>query len=493
MAWVLMVPDQQLFLLWDDSFYYLEIGRNLAHGLGSTFDGLQPTNGYHPLWMAAVTGLFALGPPEPAVPGLALALQLLLWALVLTALLPPRERGLLPALALVLLGTHPFVLKAVANGMESTFVVSCHAALLLLALRHGRRLAERGAGGLRLVTGLLLALAFLSRTDGGLLAASCIAWITWQARRHGPAQATRTFLELGFLPLLALVLFLASNQLLFGHPMQVSGELKRVAPAGLRLLPALLGPLLALGLLLRRPGVPGGPLAERLAAAPWYPAFLALHLAYYLGLQTYPRLWYFAPELLYLLFLAPGAVAALQARARSDAQPGRQERAALLAVAPLLAVLGLGWLLGVGQALDPGFLPPRLADRDAARWADAHLPPDAVLGSWDAGLVGWTSTHPVVNLDGVVASHAYLQAMRQGTTAAYLAELGVTHIVNHHDAVPAQDASALLESIALFFGPQAATGATLLYRRPYEMTGNTNDKGQGTWPMATSVLALPAP
>lgn len=39
------------YLFTDDAFYYAQIARNIALGLGSTFDGIHETNGYHPLWM----------------------------------------------------------------------------------------------------------------------------------------------------------------------------------------------------------------------------------------------------------------------------------------------------------------------------------------------------------------------------------------------------------------------------------------------------------
>src|SRR5689334_5268093 len=47
----------------DGSGYYLQIARNAASGLGLTFDGIHPTNGFHPLWLAFLAGLFK------AVPG----------------------------------------------------------------------------------------------------------------------------------------------------------------------------------------------------------------------------------------------------------------------------------------------------------------------------------------------------------------------------------------------------------------------------------------
>ncbi len=45
-------------LVADDSYYYFKIADNIAHGLGSSFDGISPTNGYHPLWLAVLIPVF---------------------------------------------------------------------------------------------------------------------------------------------------------------------------------------------------------------------------------------------------------------------------------------------------------------------------------------------------------------------------------------------------------------------------------------------------
>src|SRR5438105_15832144 len=38
----------------DDAFYYFRIARNIALGHGSTYDGVNSTNGYQPLWLAVL-------------------------------------------------------------------------------------------------------------------------------------------------------------------------------------------------------------------------------------------------------------------------------------------------------------------------------------------------------------------------------------------------------------------------------------------------------
>ena len=44
----------------DDGFLYFQVARNLAAGHGFTFDGINPTNGFHPLWLLLITPIFAL-------------------------------------------------------------------------------------------------------------------------------------------------------------------------------------------------------------------------------------------------------------------------------------------------------------------------------------------------------------------------------------------------------------------------------------------------
>ena len=53
--------------LYEDLYYYLKIARNIVHGHGATFDGFEPTNGFHPLWMAVSVAIEALFSRDLAV------------------------------------------------------------------------------------------------------------------------------------------------------------------------------------------------------------------------------------------------------------------------------------------------------------------------------------------------------------------------------------------------------------------------------------------
>ncbi|MGZ4716132.1 MAG: hypothetical protein ACXWCB_05465, partial [Acidimicrobiales bacterium] len=97
-VWVAIVVvwrEAPFALTFDDAFYYFGIARNVAHGHGSTFDGIDPTNGYHPLWMLVAVPFFWAGLDGTMAVRVLLALQVLCYggALVLVALTAGRSIG----------------------------------------------------------------------------------------------------------------------------------------------------------------------------------------------------------------------------------------------------------------------------------------------------------------------------------------------------------------------------------------------------------------
>ena len=75
----------------DDAYYYFKVAQNISEGHGSTFDGINKTNGYHPLWMMICIPIFALARFDLILPlrilfllmsGLSLATAILLFRLI---------------------------------------------------------------------------------------------------------------------------------------------------------------------------------------------------------------------------------------------------------------------------------------------------------------------------------------------------------------------------------------------------------------------------
>ena len=82
----------------DDAYYYFKVAQNISEGQGSTFDGINPTNGYHPLWMLICVPIFALARVDLILPlrilllvmsGLSAATAILLYRLIGRIFSPP--------------------------------------------------------------------------------------------------------------------------------------------------------------------------------------------------------------------------------------------------------------------------------------------------------------------------------------------------------------------------------------------------------------------
>jgi hypothetical protein len=86
--------SQNLSMRWfirDDAYYYFKVAQNISEGHGSTFDGINPTNGYHPLWLWVCVPIFALARFDLILPlrililvmgGFSLATALLFYRLI---------------------------------------------------------------------------------------------------------------------------------------------------------------------------------------------------------------------------------------------------------------------------------------------------------------------------------------------------------------------------------------------------------------------------
>jgi hypothetical protein len=74
----------------------------------------------------------------------------------------------------------------------------------------------------------------------------------------------------------------------------------------------------------------------------------------------------------------------------------------------------------------------------AARWMAQNLPADAVVGSWNAGVLGYYSMQRVVNLDGLVNDYALLPYLEQRRIDAYILREGVRYLSDLDPTLEAQ-------------------------------------------------------
>ncbi len=166
--WAALGP-QEAVLGWyssDDAFYYYKIARNVTDGLGVTFDGINRTNGFHPLWMLVCVAVFWLARIDLFLPLRVLMLVSAAFNLGTALLLFRLLRKYVPAeaaaFAAVLWAFLPAVQAVVVQGgMEAS--VSAFFLMLLFYLGvewHAKRDVRSWA-----LLGLVAGLAILARLD----------------------------------------------------------------------------------------------------------------------------------------------------------------------------------------------------------------------------------------------------------------------------------------------------------------------------------------
>ncbi len=412
----------------DDSGYYLTIAEHAARGLGFTFDGLAPTNGFHPLWEWLLVALHLVAPlPPEGMVRLVWLLQSVLMTVSAWLLwrLLRRHVGSWPALmgAAVYVGRLYYTGR---DGMESSLLL----VLVLLFLDRADAWGPPPSIRVALVMGVLAGAIMLARLDSFFaVSALALAWsLAGPPRRPMAAIACLAGASLVVSP------YLASNLSHFGHLVPISGMLKSSFPhAGWRVatwnlegqdrlvLQAATGAALVC---LLWPRAREGSRFLRTLLPALAIGVLAHELYSALFMKWGVFSWHFVLQRLVLALALPVIGARLL--------PPRARAGAALWATGTLVVLAAGawplvqrdWRTDYSQAWTT-------QSYEAARWARRATPPDAIFAMQDAGTFGSFSDRRVVNLDGLVNTFAYQDSLAAGRLEGFLRSRRVGWFVEH--------------------------------------------------------------
>ncbi len=458
-------------LVQDDAYYYYVIARNILDGGMASFDGINPTNGFHPLWQVICLPVFAVFDGDTAVRVMLLIAvlcdlaALLLLYLVISKLVANKWFALL---GMGLLATHGAVIRTTFNGLETSLSLC----LLLLFLWQFLRIYSRKSetlgqlpGSLRdhLLLGVIAAFAFLARTDNAVIVVVCFVFL------YVPA-ALRGQLRSGVLVSLLIVL-LVSPWLLwnlhhFGNIVQISGQIhgdtyltykaKVDHPFHVDLVRGTLRSINPVGNIFKKLFIPTGakpilgylfllPILIALFVLRRKDAYLKQHWHYFLpfvagvivlflyhaGVRQFLRGWYNAPAMvttiIVLCLLCESFV-----RTRMEQAQQQWHGVSLIFVLPLLiAVI-------VFHSPYRYLKPPKVAHIDprvgASLWLNENSSPDTIVGAANAGIVGYYTQRPVINLDGVVNENAH-KARLKSELHRYIHESSIDYIADHKGSI----------------------------------------------------------
>jgi len=227
-AAIVWFPDGHVIRYFhDDAFFVLKTANNMGSGAGSTFDGINLTNGYHPLnlWLFALVSIMV--PLEGSL-GLDAVIAINMVMTVAGLLLIDHfARGVgLPTYARLFIIISVTTVVAFNDfGLEARLLVPAAWLLMVIALRT----ALTGNSN-TLAFGLVGAVVILSRLDSFIFVLSLALFVSlWQTRPLVMANIKRAIIRFASLILpsvIAIFGYVIYNWTVFSKPQTVSSWLK---------------------------------------------------------------------------------------------------------------------------------------------------------------------------------------------------------------------------------------------------------------------------
>ncbi len=214
-----------MLFLEDDVYYYLKVAQSLAHGHGSTSNGIVATNGYHPLWELTLTAFSFFSTNGWAIFGFVATIAIISSLTVFflaNILMAQAPMGVLLrnsfAAYLAIYSLHIFY-----TGMEVILAVPLMFVVMVLLQRRNR---WQGSFWKCIGFGLVASAMVLSRLDLSIFAALLVFFVVvnGEVRRTFTAKQT-VGIAIGLTPVLA---YLLMNHVVFGLWMPVSGMAKQL-------------------------------------------------------------------------------------------------------------------------------------------------------------------------------------------------------------------------------------------------------------------------
>jgi len=170
----------------DDAYYYFKVAQNISEGHGSTFDGIDLTNGYHPLWMLVCIPIFTLARFDLILPlrvllvvmsGLSVSTGILLYRLIGKIFIPAVGA----AAALFWVFNHHVFATLYQNGLESG-IASFFVVLLVYKLYEFERSWRKDQVSKKQIAilAVIAMLTLFSRLDLVFLAGMVGLWVVFR-------------------------------------------------------------------------------------------------------------------------------------------------------------------------------------------------------------------------------------------------------------------------------------------------------------------------
>ncbi|MEO8447620.1 MAG: hypothetical protein ABI528_09005 [bacterium] len=431
-----------IFITPDDASYYLKIAENFSHGNGFTFDGINPTNGFQPLWQYLLIPLMYLDLRPELMLRVIFLLQIIL--LTISAMILYNVQRKFFSKEILLPGGIIFItfvfLKAV-NGMETALLIFFISLLYNYSVKHDLLNSQNHLKDF--FAGMLLGLVILVRLDTIFLAASVvlfsIAGILINSLNRTLLLKKFLFISLGAIVLVSP--YLIYNLISFGNIIPISGYLKSGFP------------MVAFG----------DKFSFMMGYREMYFAFFAIiyflwfcisyrqpvfqsssirAFCIYMGIFSLFTTMYFLYTVLFLNWVIFSWYFIYYALFASliSALPFKYLLSSKMKFRRLIYFGATAFLLYYGVYKTYQLYEGRYAaagnnwnieSYNAALWAKENTAPEEIFSMKDAGHFSYFSGRRVINLDGLVNNFEYQEILRNKNLNEYLKKHNVRFYINH--------------------------------------------------------------
>ncbi len=208
----------------DDAYYYFKLAQHISVGSGATFDGINQTNGFHPLYALLLVPIFWYVGDDIFL-GVHLALTLIALVSVVTAwpiyiIGKSVHSSLAGTIGAMIHLLNPWVIILTMTGVESAVYVFCFSWTVMAYVRW--RSSSQSLPGI-VPVGLLAGLTIMARSEGIMLLAGIILDILVE-HRQVPGRMLMLTASIGGLSLSVCLPWIFWSVSQFGTLLQISSN-----------------------------------------------------------------------------------------------------------------------------------------------------------------------------------------------------------------------------------------------------------------------------
>ena len=428
-------------VLVDDSLYGYAVAKNIALGNGITYNGVDPTNGFQPLW------IFMIAPVFWITKDLNMAINFIYTILAFLDVLNVYLLYLLAKkifstkvglVASFLWAINPLIIFQVMDGLEVTLYITLVLASLLYYYNVKDKLNLKNMS----VLGLLLGLTFLGRGDGIFLFIVIGVHAIFFGKRNTSYLRfiSREMLVYSLCALLIVSPWLAWSYLTFGTVQESSqlgkyylahGYFRFSGPATGSEIPVTIeeNAVRAVGSIVHQFGIIDLSLSLSTAVLAIFGILalfsfvknwkrMLLPIIFSLVIISFYVFYLWGVQLRYITPIMPFVII-FTALGISSIPFGRK----VIALA-LILICGVYLFNGIVQ-WDRGYGSWQIETIKDVQWMDANIPSQDIVGSFSSGIPIYFSNHTIVQLDGIMNFGA-IDAMLNKSMYSYMKSRNIT-------------------------------------------------------------------